>query len=171
MTLQVTAPGIAIDQTTTQNGNGAVTIPTFSTTGPRLLVAYTSSDGPATKQTTTVTGAGLTWTLFERADTKGGTAEIWYAKSTGPLTRATVTSTPKTTGYDQSLTVIAFTGASGLGAGATAGKASGAPSVSLTTTAANSWVFAVGEDYTHATARTLGPGQSMINQWVDPTPG
>jgi YVTN family beta-propeller protein len=163
--------GLAIDQSIISIGTGIVTTAPFSTTGPRLLVAFTSSDGAAARQTTTVTGAGLTWTLVQRANTKGGTAEIWTAEATGPLTNATVTSTPKTAGYDQSLTVVAFTGAAGIGASASDGKAKGAPAVSLTTTEPGSWVFGVGEDYSHAIARTLGPDQSLISQWVDPGPG
>jgi YVTN family beta-propeller protein len=159
------------DQTITKNGNSTVTTPAFSTTGPRLLVAFTSSDGPSTRQTTTVTGAGLTWVLVKRANAKGGTAEIWTAQATGPLTNATVTSTPKTPGYDQSLTVVAFTGASGIGASASAGKSGGLPSVSLNTTQPGSWVFGVGEDYSNDIARNLGTGQSLISQWVDPGPG
>jgi YVTN family beta-propeller protein len=169
--LQVTPPPFAIDQTITQNGNSAVTTPAFSTAGPRLLVAFTSSDGPLTKQTTTVTGAGLTWTLIKRANAKGGTAEIWAAQATGPLTGATVTSKPKVAGYDQSLTVLVFTGASGTGASASAGKAGGLPSVSLATTEPGPWAFGVGEDYSNDIARRVGAGQSLISQWVDPGPG
>ena len=169
--LQITPPPLAIDQTIKQNGTGTVTTAPFSTTGPRLLVAFTSSDGPATKQNTTVTGGGLTWTLIQRANTKGGTAEIWAAQATGPLAGATVTSKPKTAGYDQSVTVVAFAGASGIGASASAGKSGGLPSVSLNTTQPGSWVFGVGEDYSNAIARTLGAGQSLISQWVDPGSG
>jgi YVTN family beta-propeller protein len=163
--------GVAIEQTITSNGTGTVITAPFTTAGPRLLVAFTSSDGGAAKQTTTVSGAGLTWTLVQRANTKGGTAEIWTATSTGPLTNATITSKPKTAGYDQSLTVVAFTGASGIGASASDGKAKGAPAVSLTTTEPGSWVFGVGEDYSHAIARTLGASQSLISQLTDPGPG
>ena len=170
-TIHVGAP-LAIDQTVTKNGTGTVTTGTFTTTGPRLLVAYVSSDGPSSAQTATVTGAGLTWTLIQRADAKGtGTAEIWAAQAAGPLTNASITSTPKTSGYDQSLTVVSYTGASGIGATASASRTTGAPSVSLTTTAPGSWVFGVGEDYSRAAARTLGANQSLISQWVDTAPG
>ena len=169
--LQITPPQLAIDQTVVQNGTGTVTTAPFSTAGPRLLVAFTSSDGPAASQSTTVTGAGLTWTLVQRADTEGGTAEIWTATATGPLTGVTVTSTPKIAKFDQSLVVTAFANAAGVGASASAGAATGAPGISLTTTQENSWVFAVGEDYTHATARTVAPGQHLDSQWVDTKPG
>lgn len=168
---QITASTIAIDRTITANGNSTVTTAAFSTTGPRLLVAFTSSDGPTTKQTTTVTGAGLTWSLVKRANSKGGTSEIWTAQASGALTNATITSTPKTTGYDQSLTVLAFTGASGIGASASAGKNTGAPTVALTTTQPGSWVFGVGNDDTGATARTVGANQALLNQWIDTNHG
>jgi Bacterial Ig-like domain (group 3) len=172
LVVQVNEPPLAVDQTITQNGTGTVTTAPFTTTGPRLLVAYVGADGPAAVQSATVTGGGLTWTLVQRADAKTtGTAEIWTAQATGPLTAATVTSTLKIAGYDQSLTVVAYSGAAGVGASASAGKSKGAPSVSLTTTKAGSWVFGVGEDYSKAVARTLGSGQSLVNQWVDSPPG
>ncbi|HTJ70685.1 MAG TPA: Ig-like domain repeat protein [Actinospica sp.] len=169
--LQITTSGVGVDQTITREGNGTLTTPAFSTAGPRLLVAFISSDGPATKQTSTVTGAGLTWTLAQRANTKGGTAEVWTASSTASLSNVTVTSTPKTTGYDQQVTVEVFTGASGVGAGSTADKANGLPSLTVTTTQAGSWVFGVGEDYTRSAARTPGPGQSMLEQTLDTANG
>jgi YVTN family beta-propeller protein len=172
-TLQVNpAPGIAIDQAITKTGTGSVTTAPLSTNGSRLLVAYVASDGPATKQSAAVTGAGLTLTLAARANKAGtGTAEIWTATAPAALTCATITSTPKAGGYDQSLTVVAYTGASGIGATATASKTATAPSATLTTTKADAWIFGVGEDYTSATARTLGPGQNLISQWVDSGPG
>jgi hypothetical protein len=162
-----TYKGIAIDQTIAQQGTGTVTTTAFSTSGPRLLVAFTSSDGPGANQTTTVTGAGLTWTLAQRANSKGGTAEIWTAYATGPLTNATITSTPKTPHRAQLLTVEVFTGASGVGATAGASKTSGAPTVTVTTTKANSWVFGVGENPTHATAPTPGLNQTVLQQDLD----
>jgi DNA-binding beta-propeller fold protein YncE len=173
-TVSVITPqrAFGITQTITQNGHSTVTTPAFSTTGPRLLVAFTSSDGGPARQATTVTGAGLTWTLVKRASTQPGTAEIWDARAAGPLTGATVTSTPKTAGYDQSLTVVAFTGASGIGAtAASAGQAGGLPGVSLDTTRPGSWVYGVGQDYTDAVSRTPGTGQSLVSQWVDPAYG
>lgn len=169
--LDVIAPGPGVDAQSAQDGTGTVTTTPLTTTGPRLLVAFTSADGPAGKQRTTVTGAGLTWSLVARANREGGTAEIWSAQASGALTGATVTSTPRFAGFDQSLTVLAFSGASGIGASATAGKRGGAASVSLTTSAAGSLVFGVGEDYTSALAPVLGPGQTLVSQWVDSAPG
>ena len=170
--LQINPPMLAVDQSIISIGTGTVTTAPFTTTGPRLLVAFTSSDGGAARQATTVSGAGLNWTLVRRANAKGsGTAEIWAAQATGPLTNVTVTSKPKTAGYDQSVTVVAFTGAGGIGASASASKAKGAPTVSLTTTESVSWVFGVGEDYSHAIASTLGARQLVVSQWVDPGPG
>jgi hypothetical protein len=61
------------------------------------------------------------------------------------------------------------TGTSGSGAiGATrsANAASGAPTASLTTTRANSWVFGVGNDYDNAVGRTLGANQTSVHQFL-----
>src|SRR5439155_8572 len=84
----------------------------------------------------------------------------------GPLTNQTITSAEGRTGYQQSLTVMAVTGGTGVGASVIGGAATGAPSVSLVTTRANSMVFGVGNDSTAAAARTLGAGQVMVHQFA-----
>jgi hypothetical protein len=164
-------PGITIAKTVTASGFGLVDTAPFDTSGsgPFLLVAFVSSDGFKAAQTATVDGAGLTWSLAERANTVGGTAEIWTAYASGPLTQATVESVQSTPGYAQMLTVDVFSGASSVGAGAIAGQHGGAPSVDVTTTAANSWVFAVGEDYSRDTAITPGSGQGILQNYLDTT--
>jgi len=171
-TVTPVAAGVTVDTTVFEDGHGPVTSPAFSTTSSGdVLVAFVGSDGPNSGQTTTVSGAGLIWTLVRRTNTRGGTAEIWRAIASGTLANATVTSTQGTGSYDQSLTVVAFAGAAGVGTSATANASTGAPTVSLTTTKAGSWVYAVGNDFAHATARTVGPGQTMVHQFVDTTTG
>ena len=105
-----------------------------------------------------MSSAGLTWKLVKRNNTRPGDAEVWTATAPAILTSATVTSTPARSGYSEDLTVIAMQGTDGVGASVTASGASGAPSASLTTTKANSLVFAVGNDWDRAVARTL-PGR------------
>ncbi|WP_374089793.1 N,N-dimethylformamidase beta subunit family domain-containing protein [Methylomicrobium lacus] len=177
ITVQPVAAGIAIDTVVGggagvvfRDARGTVTTPAFNTAGANeLLLAFVASDGPNTSggQTATVSGAGLTWTLVWRTNTRAGTSEVWRAFATSALSNATVQSVPLQANYDQSLTVVALTGASGVGVSNGANAASGAPSVSLTTTAANAWVFGVGNDWDGAVARTLGTGQTMVHQWVD----
>lgn len=163
----------AVDKVIYSDGSGKRTTAAFSTAGPsEILIAFAASDGPTSGgQTLTVSGAGLSWTLVRRANTRLGTSEIWKATATSRLTNVKVSSTQTKTGYNQSLTVVAFTGATGVGASASAGAASGAPSVSVTTTKANSLVYGVGNDWDHATARMLGTNQSMVHQWVDTSTG
>lgn len=62
-----------------------------------------------------------------------------------------------TTGYGEALTVVAYSHAPGTGQTAGAAKAKDAPTATLTTTTANSWVFAVGNDWTASVLRTVGP--------------
>jgi hypothetical protein len=159
--------GVTIDQTVHQDGTGTQTTAPFSTAVPgEVLVAFVGSDGTA--QTVNVSGAGLSWSLVKRTNARPGDAEIWEAVAPAALTNVTVTSKQSVgTTYDQSLTVVAFRGASGVGASASANAASGAPTVSLTTTKAGSWVFAEGDDWSNATARTVPAGQTMVHQWVD----
>ncbi|MGZ4970969.1 MAG: hypothetical protein ACXV7H_15765, partial [Methylobacter sp.] len=62
-------------------------------------------------------------------------------------------------------------GAAGVGASAGASARTGASSVSLVTTAANSLVYAAGNDWDTAIARSLGTGQTLVHQWVDTATG
>jgi phosphodiesterase/alkaline phosphatase D-like protein len=164
---------LAVDTTVFKDGKGAQTTAAFSTAGPgELLLALVASDGPtAGGQRSTVTGAGLTWTLVKRTNTQAGTAEIWSATAGSALSGVTVKSTLNSANFDQSLTVIAFTGAGGTGATGTANATSGAPTVSLTTTQAGAFVFGVGNDWDRAVGRTVAAGQSLVHQFVDSTAG
>ena len=60
-----------------------------------------------------------------------------------------------------------FEDSSGVGASQTANVATGAPTVSLTTTSSDSLVYGVGDDWDTAKARTVGTGQGIVDQWVD----
>jgi Bacterial Ig domain/Lysyl oxidase len=166
--------GPAVDQSVTVTGHGAVTTRAFSTAAAgETLLAFAGSDGPsgAGRQSVTVSGGGLTWTLVKRSNGQSGDAEIWTAQAPGTLTNATVTSTQASGGFDQQLTVLSFTGAGGVGTSATNSAATGAPSVSLTATAAGSLTYATGDDWDKATGRTLATGQSLVAQWVDTSSG
>jgi hypothetical protein len=165
-------PGLlSVDATKSVDGRSTVTTPALGAaqTGD-LLLAFVSSDGPQ-GQTATVSGGGLTWSLVRRVNTRPGTSEIWKATAPGSAATTTVTSKQLATGYDQSLTVVAFSGAGGVGASNGASATTGAPRVNVTTTAPGGWVFGTGNDYDGATARTLGPNQTMLHQWSDTAVG
>ena len=164
------SPCFVMDANVTINGRGAVTTPLFTTAeAGEQLFAFVSSDGPsgAGRQTVTVSGAGLTWTLVKRANSRAGDAEIWTAMAIGPLSNVSVSATPAVAGFDQSLSVIGMQMSQGAGASAAAGAAGAAPTVSLKTTEPGSLVFAVGHDWSAAAARTLGTGQVMLHQYLD----
>ncbi|UAJ77808.1 hypothetical protein IT072_10845 [Leifsonia sp. ZF2019] len=172
------AQALAIDAQVSADGAdlaSAVTVNALTTTkSGDVLVALVSADGPgqAAGQTATVTGAGLTWSLVKRANTRYGTSEIWTTTAPGTLSNASVTATlSNTNGYHKSISVLAYSGAAGIGASAAAGAASGAPSVTLTTTTAGSQVVGVGNDWDGATARTLGAGQTVIHEFADAAVG
>jgi hypothetical protein len=167
-------PCFVMDVNSTAEGHNTVTTPSFTNAeAGEQLVAFVSSDGPkgAAKQASTVTGAGLTWSLVARANSRSGDAEIWAAKAPTQLVGQTVTATQKVLGYDQQLTVISMQMSLGIGASATAGATTGAPSVSLATKGAGSLVYGVGEDWSNATARTLGPNQVQLRQTLDTRTG
>ncbi|MGZ4716980.1 MAG: Ig-like domain-containing protein [Acidimicrobiales bacterium] len=151
------------------HGRGTLTTPAFHTgVAAEQLLAFVAYDGPTTGgQTTTVTGAGLTWTLVKRANGSLGVSEIWKATSSAVLTSAQVTATPAKSGFDGMLQVMAFQGTAGVGASVAGSAKTGAPSVSLTTTQPQSWLFAVGNDWDRAVARVPATGQVIAGQWVD----
>ncbi|GAA2143081.1 hypothetical protein GCM10009825_33010 [Arthrobacter humicola] len=134
------------------------------------MIAFVSADGPAvtgSQQFTSVTGGGLTWRLRKRTNVQYGTAEIWQAVASSILTNATVTATHNGS-YQASITVATFTGADTATDGAVAGAngPTGAPSASLTTTRTGSWVWGVGNDWSRAIARTVGSGQTKVDEFL-----
>jgi hypothetical protein len=152
------------------HGTSRVTTPSFHTAmaGERIL-AFVSTGGPAGagKQTVTVSGAGLRWKLIKRANAQSGDSEVWVATASTILSAAAVTSTELRSGYPQDLTVIAMEGTAGVGGSAAASASTGAPSLKLTTTKATSLVFAVGNDYKRAVARTLPAGWVVLDYWLN----
>ncbi|GFO56251.1 hypothetical protein GMSM_32580 [Geomonas sp. Red276] len=167
---------IALDTTVytdVATAGSTIASPSFTTKGAgELLLAFVSASSPDTGTNTSVSsisGGSLTWTRAALANGQRGTAEVWYAYATTALT-GTVTATLNQSVSSRSITVVALTGtasgASAIGAVATGGASASAPSVSLTTTRANSWVFGVGNDWTSYTSRTVGANQTMVHQFL-----
>lgn len=147
----------------------SIASPTFSTTKPNeLLLVFVATDATASNITASVAGASLSWTLVKRTNAQLGTAEIWRAFSPTTLSSVSVTATLSQS-VAASITVVTFTGAdpSGpIGNTGTGNANPGAPTAQLTTTRNNSWVIGVGDDYDNAIARTLGPSQTMVHQYL-----
>ncbi len=164
---------LALTRSVSQDGHDAQTSPALTgLKGGELLLAFVGADGPSgAPQTAAVSGGGLSWTLARRANGQPGTSEVWKAvvpKGPGDIR---VTSTPTVSGYDQSLTVLAFEGSAGIGATSGSGATTGPQKTSLKTSRAGSWVFGVGNDWDVAHARTVGTGQTMRHQWVNTARG
>jgi fibronectin type 3 domain-containing protein len=168
---------VAADTTvTTHQASAAKTIssPPLTTSGSgELLLAFLTSNGPSgtgTMSFSSVTGGGLNWHLIRRANAQAGTAEIWAASAPAVLSNTTVTATRGTGSYAGSITVVALSGADLVaeGASAAASAASGGPSVTVTTRRAGSWVWGVGNDWDRATARTVGAGQTKVDEYLAP---
>jgi outer membrane biosynthesis protein TonB len=176
---QAPAPTIDAKAFGDQGSSSALaTTSAFSTTSANeLLLAYVATDylSGANTTVTKVTGAGLTWVLAVRTNTQGGTSEIWRAFASSPLSNVNVSATLSQS-VASSITVMSFkgvdtTGTNGSGAIGAIGSgnaSAGAPTASLVTTRNNSWVFAVGNDYDSAIARTVATGQSLVHQDLSP---
>jgi hypothetical protein len=151
------------------DGSDTMQTPAFSTTaGSLLLVAFVSYDGPVSEpQTATVSGAGLFWQLLKRSNAQYGTSEIWVAWATDPLSAVQVTAAPGVESFHGSMTVIAFSNASGAGVVGQASAPNGAPDIFLPGVFAGNWVFAAGNDWDRAVGRTPVSGQFLVHQRVD----
>jgi hypothetical protein len=162
---------IGKDAQVSVDGVGAMTTPVVTTSqNGELLVAFVSYDGPSgSPQTATVSSSpGLNWTLVKRSNHQAGTVEIWMAHASDAPETVRVTAQPGVgTAYHGSLTVIAFTNASGPGILNQTSAPSGAPDIYLPGVSAGNWVFAVGNDWDNAIARTPVSGQVLVHQRVD----
>ena len=166
---------IATDAVVSKDGSSAsatIASPAFSTsTSNELLLAFVATDYVGGTNTTvkSIAGASLTWTLVQRTNGQSGTAEIWRAFATAPLSSVTVTASLSQS-VVSSLTVMSFAGVSTAGAngsgaiGAVGSKSavSGAPTAALVSTAANSWVVGVGNDFDN--------DRTNIGKRTDPDP-
>jgi len=177
VTLMVMPPGIVgprVDQMVFADGAGTITTPPFSTSSTdELLIALATSDGPMTGgQQLSITGAGLTWTLVNRANAENGTAEIWKATAATTLTNVSATSTQVSGDqFHQSLVVMALADTTGTGTAAVASAPNGPPTVSLNTTRPGSLIYGVGNDWDAAKARIPGANQTIVHQWLDTSRG
>lgn len=140
-------------------------------------MAFVGADSPYTGgQTSTVSGGGLTWTLVGRETKALGDAEVWVARATGVLSEDPITAkinkllpgSPTGHGYDETITTVAFKNAPGLGNVAKFSSKKGAATGSLTTSKANSWVWAAGDDWLASIPRTVPAGQTLWHQAFDP---
>jgi hypothetical protein len=177
LTPLIACAAIAVDvnkSTDRTSPSTTVASPAFSTAvGNELLLAFVAADQLSAASTTvgSVAGGGLTWVLAVRTNGQRGTSEIWRAFATTALSNMTVTATLSQS-VVSSITIMSFTGVSAsgtsgsgaVGATGSGSAASGAPTASLVTTAANSWVLGVGNDFDNAIPRTPAPGQSIVHQ-------
>lgn len=147
----------------------------LTTAGPNeLLVAFSGYDDQSNVGDVTVTGGGLTWHKLTSANstTTGGgmkgCACVSWAYASSKLTAQQFTGTFGTSNPGW-LVVVAFIGASssGIGATAVAGSTTGTPTKSLTTTAANSWVWGCAWDWTSNVVPVPGSGQIVYDSFDD----
>jgi hypothetical protein len=170
--------------TKTATGN-TVTTASFTAPTSSLLVAFYMQDEGGQVNTSIADTGGLTWTRVIRlctntvgeanTPTPSGTAQdgyiaVWWA-TTSSATSRTITVTESGaggTGRNAALAVKVFTdsgGAPSVGAVATKGGSASAPSHSVTTTANNSWVWALVDDWSQAGLGTAGSNQTLTDEY------
>jgi len=175
----ISPKGVSIDALVTATGSGPQISSILSTAPPSdLLVAMVSTEF---EQSIIVSGGGLAWTQVARyigdATTAGQDIEVWTARAPRRHSRVTVISSM--TGpspWFQSLTVMAFGDAVGVGAIAKACYSVSActspsftPRLSVTPTQTGSRIVGVGYDYSDHRARSVTRDQTLDQQAFDQT--
>jgi len=177
-----TGPPPTIAATVTRNSSTPATTissPLIAAAANTLLVAFVSTDAPdpccapnTVVNSVTNNNGAMTWTRAVRSNAQLGTAEVWWAFT--PVARSGMNVTARLNNpVAASLTVMAFTNAASslVGAAAVAADAaSGAPSATLITTRADSYVIGVGTDWDAPRVMTPAAGQTIVNQF-NPTAG
>lgn len=149
----------------------AVQTAPLTTSGPdELLVAFVAADGPlGTQAVRTVSGGGLAWQLQRRENTQYGTAEIWTAVASAPLSRVTVRAELSASPYQALITTAAFKDAR-LGAVSGAGGAGSHPETTVVSTGSGSMVWGVGCDWDGAIHIVPGSGQELVTEYLASAP-
>jgi hypothetical protein len=155
------------------------TTASFTPANATLLVALVSVDGGATATSTVLTDSVAgTWTLLKRQNAVGGgvggAAEIWCRYLVTSPGAMTVTDVWTANGQNSgNLTVRCLLGASSTQTGATAGTGAGtiAPTVAITPTVLNSWVYGAILDYQSAASLTPNAITTRIDQFQDAVNG
>lgn len=138
----------------------------FSVATNDVIVALGATED-ANTTLTAMSGGGLTWTLQQSIVVASfGTAYIWTAVATGAASMtATVTANNATGRWGYS--ILRFGGSDGVGVSNKA-NTSGAPTLALTTTQANSAIVVINSDWnamdgTTRTWRTAGVTPTLAN--------
>lgn len=148
----ISSPASAFDVATTPK---SVSITTA--VGDVVVVAAATDYASSVVNTPTNTGTAQTWTLRQNSNLNGWSA-VWTTVSTAAQT--TTVSAAGGSGSLWGLQAWVWRGSGGVGASNKASNGSGSPSLSLTTTGANSAICAVNCDYN---ARTGTSTWTAIN--------
>lgn len=153
--------------------------PSFQTNYPNELVLCIVTLDQSSNTVTGMTGGSLTWTNVLRANTNSGSCEVWYAWV--PTPKGAFTNNMTFSGSVPSGAFITAglvgadstsgNGSSAFGATATGTSSSAAPTINLTTTRNNSWVYTAMNDPQHSSTLTIGSNQTMFRTINDATSG
>lgn len=124
-----------------------------------------------------IAATGLTWTLVSRANAATGSVELWRAFSAAPLAATTATITFSASIVSANFMIVGFinadfsgsNGSAAIGAVANATFTTAVPTVSLSTTRNNSWVWAVTQSSTTTTTAVAGSAQTIMRTQTDAT--
>lgn len=171
-TVTIVTGGFSIDVATfaseLNDSGGTVTTAAFNTGyANEIILAVIEGDSGASS-VMNVSGAGLTWTAASTFTNARQNTFVYWALASSPLTGATVTATDSgNSASSWGLHVFGILGANTSGPiGATTQTDTNTTAVftsSLTTTAANSWVWLGWNNYTSNVTPTVGTGQTKVS--------
>lgn len=160
------------------SSSGSINLNSIVTTNyPNELLLLFCTINKDVATISSVTGGGLTWLNVGRANTNAGSTELWRAFAATPISLQSVSATFSASVVSANAMVVGFVGADisgtngsgAIGAFATAASSSAAPTVSVTTTRANSWVWGATNAAGVTGAMNAGSGQTLIRNQNDTT--
>jgi hypothetical protein len=153
-----------------------LTTATISTNMPNELVLMFFNIQKGATTVSSVTTAGLTWVNVGRANTNAGSVELWRTfVATPQIYTMTVNFSASTVSGNFMVVGLVgadMTGTNGSGAvGAfnTGSSTNAAPTITVTTTRNNSWVWGAGNDPVATTTATAGSNQTILRTTSDAT--
>ena len=149
----------------------------FQNYGANQLLLCMIAIHKGTSTVASITGGTLTWELVARANAQDGSSEIWRAYAAAQVDAQTFTITFSASVTSCNICMVSIKGADvsgtngekAIGAVVTGSSTNAAPSVSITTTRDNAWVWGVMNDGASAGSITAGSGYTIVRSFSDGT--
>jgi hypothetical protein len=154
-----------------------LTLTGTQTNAPNVTLLAMISVNKDTATVSSIATTGLTWTFVTRVNTNAGCVELWRSFAATPLAAVSTVVTFSIAVVSANVMACGFIGtdftsgdgSSAIGSIATGTMTAAAPTINLTTTRNNSWVWAVTNTANISGTLTAGSAQTIMRSQSDAT--